>query len=323
MKIKMKNYARHLWLSLLLLVGATAIAVPELVETNGTIEIITVDQLKEFRDAVNSGNQFTGKTVKLTADLDLSGEANWKPIGNLVAYPGQSFNGTFDGQNHVISNLTVNDNTPENAVAGLFGSVVNGTIKNLTVKNVNITSTHFAAGIVAYTSGKPTIENCKVIGGTITSTTEPDGNSYKNGDKAGGIMGYATAGSTIDNCWVEGVTITAYRDFGGIIGCSAGTVSNNTVKNITLSQDLTHNYKGTAPTTFGDIIGRNEGATLSNNKVIKGEPVAKIGEEKYYSLADAVAAANAGNVIEVIKAGDYKLPILQVSQTELHSRTLP
>ena len=59
------------------------------------IEISTVEQLKEFRDAVNGGNQYAGKTVKLTADLDLSSESNWTPIGNLVAYPGQSFNGTF------------------------------------------------------------------------------------------------------------------------------------------------------------------------------------------------------------------------------------
>lgn len=106
-------------------------------------------------------------------------------------------------------------------------------------------------------------------------------------------MGYATAGLTINNCTVEGVTITAYRDMGGIVGFSAGTVTNNTAINVTVTQDLTNGYKDTAPTTFGDIIGRDGGATLSNNKVIKGEPVAKIGEEKYYSLADAVAAANA------------------------------
>ena len=285
----MKQRIRYFCLTLLVMVAG-------LTSAQDVIEISTVEQLKVFRDAVNGGNQYADKTVKLTADLDLSGETNWTPIGNLVSYPGQSFNGTFDGQNHTISNLTVNDNTPNYAVAGLFGSVVNGTIKNLTVKNVNLTSTHYAGGIVAYTSNGPTIENCHVIGGTIKSTPELLNGSYDNGDKVGGIMGYATAGSTIDKCWVEGVTITAYRDFGGIIGCSAGTVSNNTVKNITLSQDLTHNYKGTAPTTFGDIIGRNEGATLSNNKVIKS--IVKVTdnegkEAEYGDMKDAFDAINA------------------------------
>lgn len=287
------------------------------------VEISTVDQLKAFRDAVNSGNTYAGKTVKLTADLDLSGESNWTPIGNLVAYPSQSFNGTFDGDGHSISNVTVNDNTPNHAVAGLFGSVVNGTIKNLTVKNVDLTSTHYAGGIVAYTSNGPTIENCKVIGGTIKSTPELLNGSYDNGDKAGGIMGYATAGSTINNCTVEGVTITAYRSLGGIVGFSAGTVTNNTAKNVTVTQDLTNGYKNPHPETFGEIVGEGSakksidanGYDTNGNKVIKSDPVAQIGETKYETIAEAVAAVNEGETIEVIKAGDYTLPNISKNVT--------
>ena len=308
MKIKMKNYARHLWLSLLLLVGVTAIAVPGLNGTNGSeiVEISTVEQLKEFRDAVNSGTSYAGKTVKLTKDLDLQGE-DWFPIGynTMASYPGTAFKGDFDGCNHTISNVKVNSSMPEYATAGFFGSIEEGSIKNLTLKNVDVTSTHWAGGIVAYTSNKPTIENCKVIGGTITSTTEPDGNSYKNGDKAGGIMGYATAGSKIDNCWVENVTITAYRDLGGIVGCSAGAVTNNTAKNVTVTQDLTNGYKEQTPTTIGDIIGRNEGATLRNNTVIKSDPVAQIGETKYESLEAAFAAVKEGETVKLL--GDVTL----------------
>ena len=313
---------RKLWLSLLLMVGATAIAVPGIQEIAGTeedvVEIGTVEELKDFRDAVNSGNTYADKTVKLTADLDLSSESNWTPIGNLVAYPGQSFNGTFDGDGHTISNLTVNDNTPKYAVAGLFGSVVNGTIKNLTVKNVNITSTHYAAGIVAYTSNGPTIENCHVIGGTIKSTPELVGNAYDNGDKVGGIMGYSTKGSTINNCTVEGVTISGYRDLGGIVGYSDGNVTNNTAKNVTVTQDLTNGYKDTPPTTIGDIVGRGSATNnveANGNKVIKSDPVAQIGEIKYETIADAVAAATASDVIEIIKAGDYTLPNLSKNVT--------
>ncbi len=287
------------------------------------VEISTVDQLKAFRDAVNSGNTYAGQTVKLTADLDLSGESNWTPIGNLVAYPSQSFNGTFDGDGHSISNVTVNDNTPNYAVAGLFGSVVNGTIKNLTVKNVDLTSTHYVGGIVAYTSNGPTIENCKVIGGTIKSTPELLNGSYDNGDKAGGIMGYATAGSTINNCTVEGVTITAYRSLGGIVGFSAGTVTNNTAKNVTVTQDLTNGYKNPHPETFGEIVGEGSakksidanGYDTNGNKVIKSDPVAQIGETKYETIAEAVAAVNEGETIEVIKAGDYTLPNISKNVT--------
>lgn len=298
----MKQRIRYFCLTLLVLVAG-------LTSAQDVVEISTVNQLKEFRNDVNSGNTYAGKTVKLTADLDLSGETNWTPIGNLVSYPGQSFNGTFDGQNHTISNLTVNDNTPNYAVAGLFGSVENGTIKNLTVKNVKITSTYYAGGIVAYTANSPTIENCHVIGGTITTTPEQlDNGNYDNGCKAGGIMGgYAPKGTTIKNCTVEDVTITGYRDIGGIVGYSGGTITNNTVKNVIVTQDLTNAYEGT-PNTIGDIIGRSSGATLSDNKVVKSDPVAQIGETKYETIADAVAAAKANDVIKIIKAGEYTLP---------------
>ena len=282
----------------------------EVIYNNGTavktMEIGTVEELKAFRDAVNGGNQFKNTKVVLTADLDLSSEENWKPIGNLVAYPGQSFDGTFDGNGHVISNLTVIDNTPNHAVAALFGSVVNGTIKNLTVKNVNIQSTHYAAGIVAYTSYKPTIENCHVIGGTITSTPEIVGTSYDNGDKVGGIMGYATAGSTITGCSVEGVNITGYRDLGGICGYAAGTVTDCTVKNVTITQDDTNGYEKEPIKTVGEVIGRTENTTVNEantteNVVLKHVGVvAKIGNNTYTTFEAAFAAAQDGQTITLL-----------------------
>lgn len=287
------------------------------------IRISTVEELKAFRDAVNGGNQFAGKTVKLAADLDLSGEENWTPIGNLVAYPTQSFNGVFDGDGHKISNVTVVDNTPNHAVAGLFGSIVNGTIKNLTVENVNLTSSHYAGGIVAYTSNKPIIENCHVIGGTITSVPELVGNAYDNGDKVGGIMGYATAGSTINNCMVEGLTIKAYRDMGGIAGYSAGNVTNNTVKNTTIIQSDVNAYKDYEITTYDYIVGRNDGATLENNVyeelnnvlTIDGA-VAKIGDKLYRKLQAAVdAATEEDNVVTLLKDIDLASEYVNINKS--------
>jgi hypothetical protein len=140
-------------------------------------------------------------------------------------------------------------------------------------------------------------------------------------------MGYAPAGSTIDNCWVEGVTITAYRDFGGIVGFSAGEVKNNTVKNIKLIQDLNHDYKSPTPTTIGDIIGRDGGATLSNNKVIKSVFVAQIGEKKYESLEAAFAEVKDGETVtmltDVTLSGNLELALEGKSVTfDLDGKTL-
>lgn len=263
------------------------------------VEISTVDQLKAFRDAVNSGTNYKNRTVKLTADLDLSSESNWVPIGTgtMAGYGGKTFNGTFDGNGKTISNLSSDQNAVKWATSGFFGSLGGGaTVKDLTIKNVNIKSTHYAGGIIAYISESPiTVENCHVIGGTVTSVPEllSDG-SYDNGDKAGGIMGYATANSTINNCTVQDVTITAYRDMGGIVGYSDGNVTNNTVIDVTVTQDLTNGYKDPAPTTIGDIVGRGSAVSSwesNNNKVLKS--VAQYDGQKYVSLQDALDAAEA------------------------------
>lgn len=71
-------------------------------------EISTLAELEAFRDDVNSGNTYEGKTVKLTADIDMSekygeGKESWTPIG-VSDYPNSKyFLGTFDGGNHTIS----------------------------------------------------------------------------------------------------------------------------------------------------------------------------------------------------------------------------
>ena len=82
------------------------------------LEISTAAELASFRDRVNAGMTYEGLTVKLTADIDLSTQANWNPIGNrYVLKDGTSvdtteevnkayrkaFKGTFDeiGRAHV------------------------------------------------------------------------------------------------------------------------------------------------------------------------------------------------------------------------------
>lgn len=228
-------------------------------------------ELKAFAESVNRGYTYAGETVVLNADIDLSG-VEWTPIGGLVSYPSVTFAGTFDGNNHTISNLTTTDFTVNHATAGFFGSIT-GTIKNLTLTNVNITSSHYAGGIVGYSSNKgtSTITNCHVNGGTITSTPEYTGttddstNGYDNGDKVGGIIGYMVAGDKVENCSVSNVTIKAYRDLGGIAGYAAGTVTNNKVSDVTLIQDNTNGYKADPITTYAEVIGREASATATDN----------------------------------------------------------
>ena len=196
--------------------GSTLVNIPE-ASTNIKVRryISTSAGLFSFAKEVNSGKTYAGQTVILNADIDLN-NATWTPIGGVNSYPSVTFAGTFDGNEHTISNLKARDFTANHAAAGFFGSIT-GKVKNLTLKDINISSSHYAGGIVAYSSANVGMEiiNCKVIGGTITSTPEYTGttdgstNGYDNGDKVGGIIGYMVSGDKVENCSVSNVTIKA------------------------------------------------------------------------------------------------------------------
>ena len=75
--------------------------------------IATADDLVTFRDLVNGAG--AGKTstlyAKLTDNIDLSGQTNWTPIGKAFGGPYSSpvkYAGTFDGNGHKVTNLTIN-----------------------------------------------------------------------------------------------------------------------------------------------------------------------------------------------------------------------
>ena len=183
----------------------------------GDYEISSLEQLEAFRDAVNSGNNFAGKTVKLTKDITL--KDGWKPIGegfrdvaatNTVAYGLTTFfAGTFDGQNHTISNLNnkgftptqarlVKDNNIDTYCYGLFALVENATIRNIKLTNVDFDGSRYpnanadsVGGLVGYSRGNLTVENVTVNG------------SLNGTDAISGIVGRIKVGNntiSITNC---------------------------------------------------------------------------------------------------------------------------
>lgn len=97
-------------------------------ETSAALEIATAEQLVDFAADVTADDNFAGKVVKLTADIDFS-DIEWQPIGGDSVY----FAGEFDGNGKTISNLT---NTEDVARKGLFGLVEKAYIHDLTLKNV-------------------------------------------------------------------------------------------------------------------------------------------------------------------------------------------
>ena len=169
---------------------------------NGTaLTIYTAEELASFRDAVNGGDNFNGRTVLLGADIDISNiEGGWTPIGLSTA--AKRFAGTFDGQGHTITVGTFADGI---TVPALFGYARGeATIKNLTVAGT-IESTQYNVAAVCNTSYGATFENVRNLANV--STTDTSG-------RVAGIVASVGAGGSDDptvfiNCVNKGNISTA------------------------------------------------------------------------------------------------------------------
>ena len=195
-------------------------------DENGNVTISTAKGLFYFAKKVNAGNNFAGKTVTLANNIDLNNE-KWTPIGNFNDATTQ-FKGTFDGQNHAVTGLKVEESR-KNGV-GFFGKVYTGTIKNLTVEgSVSTSNCTYVGGIVGH--GYATITNCTFKGSVGSTDTMQVGGIAGSGGFtvtdcsvyadvtaecwAGGIVGNCQDGGAYTNCYVDGVISAEYTYWGG------------------------------------------------------------------------------------------------------------
>ncbi len=163
-------------------------------------------------------NNLSGDYV-LVADLDLSTEDAWEPIGSYEPNPdsdvpeqpnpARAFTGTFMGNNHTIKVLTIT--APMNG--GLFGTVSDdAVVSNLNLSDVTITSTVMTGAAVGYVNGA-TISSVNLTGtnNTIHGVVNMDfaGGGEMNGAPGmlGGIVG-AAKDAEIINCKVSGLTLS-------------------------------------------------------------------------------------------------------------------
>lgn len=224
--------------------------------------------LKAFRDDVNAGKSYEGGGVRLTADIDLTG--NWTPIGTIK----NPFKGTFDGEGHVISGMKID--TPDKSECGFFGVITGGTIKNLGLKNVDIKGRSNVGAVLGYADKGGTISCCYsdgridaflYAGGIIGMA---DGVRIENCHSAvavevegagGGIVGGFTVGNTMKNCYSTGC-LTGSSMLGGLLaelGDATNTISNCAALNPSIAE-LNHNKIG-----YRVVNGNNPRGTRENN----------------------------------------------------------
>jgi hypothetical protein len=202
-------------------------------------------------------------------DIDASGTVNWNngqgfnPIGDNDV----SFTGSLDGQNHTISNLSIN-RLDDNYV-GLFGAIDAGVeVKNVGVINVNITGEQNVGGLVgenqgtvsnSYSTGNVTGE-IDYVGGLVGENYNGNiSNSYSTGNvtgnnMVGGLVGENYNGNNISNSYSTG-NVSGESYVGGLIGYNYdGTVSNSySTGNVSGEEEV------------GGLVGENYYGTVSNS----------------------------------------------------------
>ena len=231
-------------------------AYPTVVDAN-TYAIYSAEELLSV---LNSGGDFSGKTIMLMNDIDLN--PGWNatvtigsstitfPSAAPVAWPNiASFKGTFDGNGYTLKGLyksmTVSSNT--GAYGGLFNTLAGGTVKNLRISNSFILATNSGSG-----------------------STDVH---------VGGISGNVAAGSNLYNVYMDKTVGVWHKTngkslMGGAFAYASGKI---TVKGFVFigTMGYTNHSNAAKIKTDGSIIAGiiavlgNYGSTLENTTTLK------------------------------------------------------
>ena len=142
-------------------------------------QIDDADGLACLARKVNAGIDYAGIYFQMTQDIDLSSVCsetigNWTPIGYKDDNSSYPFKGHFDGANHVISGLYINN--PNMSYQGLFGYAVGAEFKNITISNSTVIGGSYVGALCACASDfegngfdncvfDATVEGSKNVGG--------------------------------------------------------------------------------------------------------------------------------------------------------------
>ena len=231
-----------------------------------------------FCDALqdnNTWNHFSGKTVKLGANIGITQSAG---------SAGNEFMGTFNGDGKTLT-VDITETTTQGTAP--FREIKGATIQNLVVTG-SVEGTIHAAGLVGFARGADastvnTITNCKVA--TNVTVTTPSGNNYH----CGGVVGHAfhctlnmsntiycgditNSGNYVGGLqgWSDGNTINFSHCLfaGSYSGTTTGTASFHPVavryNNSATTADVSHVYYTVTPTlTNSNYIAADGTKTIS------------------------------------------------------------
>lgn len=216
----------------------------------------TKEELYGF-SAISQVDNFSGDIVTLGADIKANpgnaeywkagtsdAKRQWTPIGKET-----TFVGTFDGDNHTIEGIYVNETSNE---AG-FIAYTTGTVQNLVLANSYITNTKQQTAAVIGNFEGTSVQGVYCKDDVYVSGT---------GNGTGGIIGRYYTTATVSNCWFDGQVENSAQYTGGIVGRISSGSGDLTIENCLNTGDVKSTNSANA--YVGGILG---GAALTTPKV--------------------------------------------------------
>ncbi|MBP7052690.1 MAG: hypothetical protein KBE65_16895 [Phycisphaerae bacterium] len=209
-------------------------------EPNDPYLIYTAEHLNAFGAEPNDYY----KHFKLMADIDLSGH-----MYDRAVIPG--FGGVFDGNDHIISNLTIEGGSG----LGLFGRLKGyggaGEVTNLRLDAVKVSGMSYVGGLVGYNSH----------GSIVTSHSS---GSVTGDFFVGGLVGHNEG--TLAQCNSTGV-VDGNDDVGGLVGWNSGSIGTSHSSGSVIGND---SVGGLAGTSSGEVTDCFSTSTVSGGDRVGG-----------------------------------------------------
>ncbi|OHX66601.1 PKD domain-containing protein [Flammeovirga pacifica] len=185
---------------------------------------------------------------KLTTDIDMSGETFY-PIGYKLAGNDatKTFKGTFDGNFHTISNLTITPHPDQEALGvGFIGFSQGSSVKNLGLINLlneqKSANIERIGGLIGHSEWGTVMDKCFILGGKVSGS-----------GSIGGLIGMVV-NVTLTDCFVDVELDSKWGNNGGIVGNLASIEASASINNaVTYGTVL----KGTAGITADENTGND------------------------------------------------------------------
>ena len=198
---------------------------------------------------------------RLVSDMDLTTEPGlYIPL----------LSGEFDGNDHIISNLSILQNFTDGV--GLFGFNAGGSVSNIHLVDAEVTGRYYVGGLVGYNAGGSVsfsdasgrVTGSRYVGGLAgindggTMNRTFASGTVNGGLDSGGLLGMNRGGGRVNNSRAQ-ASVRGEGRIGGLVGTNHGSVTHSHA-----TGDVTRSDHAARGGGIGGLVGHNRGPVNSS-----------------------------------------------------------